>query len=158
MLAYNINLATKDIFIAMSIAEQLRESGRKVRREDGSLQHIPGRFKSLQAIGWYIEELNCAQVSMNILDIDAVPLAELFKAAKELARTFGTQVTGSEVVGMIPRKMLLQAGEDFSPQNKTDEHTLIQLAVEKLGLNDAVSFVPERKILDIEQLINRIGK
>ena len=158
MLAYNINLATKDVSIARRIAERLRETGRKTRKPDGSFQHIPGRFKSLQAIGWYIDEFACAQVSMNILDIHAVPLAELYKAAQKLANEYGTRVTGSEIVGMIPKSILLQAGKDFMPSVQADDSELVQLAIKELGLNDAVPFVPERKILDIEQLTIRKGK
>lgn len=158
MLAYNINLATKDVSIADRIAKRLRETGRKIRKEDGSFQHIPGLFKSLQAIGWYIDEFNCAQVSMNILDVNAVPLAELYRAAGDLASQFGTQVTGSEVVGMIPRSMLLKAGEDFMTSGQVDESKRIRIAIKELGLNDVVPFVPEQKILDIEQLITKKGK
>jgi len=157
MLAYNINLATKDVTTATRIAEKLRESGRKVRKKDGSATHIPGRFQSLQAIGWYIDEFDCAQVSMNVLDIHALSLAKLYMAAEELAIEFDTQVTGSEVVGMIPKSMLLQAGRDFMKSDEADDSSLIQLAIEQLGLNDVLPFVPERKILDIDKLITKPG-
>ena len=125
LVAFNVNLDTKDAAIAKKIAREIRESGTGKRR-----------FKSLQAKGWFIPEYDLAQVTTNILDIDAAPLAAVFDACRELAEEFGARVTGSEIVGMVPRRAL--AGEDDD----------VDAAIDRLGLNDIGRFDPARKIME----------
>jgi glutamate formiminotransferase/formiminotetrahydrofolate cyclodeaminase len=162
LIAYNINLNTRDRRLAHEIALQLRESGRAkrdsegniIRDEEGKAVMIPGRFKYLKAVGWYIEDYGVAQVSINFTNYRVTPPHLVFDEAVKVAEKFGLRVTGSELVGLIPKEALLLAGRYYQDkQGKSPgvpEEELIRMAVLSLGLGDVAPFDPEKKIIEYQ--------
>lgn len=143
LVAWNINLRTTDTQVAKSIAAQLRESG--YRKPDGT-QHS-GMFPYLKAIGWYMEEYDCAQVSTNVTNIEAINLAEVYTACRQLAQEAGTDVAGSELIGLIPLPALLRAGRYFEPKPSATDELLIQAAIKGLGLDSLKPFKMQERVL-----------
>lgn len=165
LIAYNINLNTGDKSIASKISGKIRtsgilkkdENGKKIIGPDGKPQRIPGRFKGVQAGGMMYDE-NIAQASMNLLNYHNVNLHDVFEATKEEAAKLGAEVTGSEIVGLVPKESLVLAGKFYSEKEETnisDEEELVAIAIDKLGLSDLYPFVPEEKI--IEYMIEETG-
>lgn len=168
MIAYNINLATKDISIAKKIAEIIRESGStnkqveaKANTQKSNVKKPSGIFKGLKSLGWYIDEYGFTQVSCNIMNYNTAPMHLVFEKISELAKQMGTEVNGSEVIGLIPEKALIDAGIYFnisnnSTTNKANNNLstkkIIGIAIKKLGLNSIKKFIPEKRIL--EYLVN----
>jgi len=163
LIAYNINLNTTSVRRANAIAFDIREKGRikregdpvtgKILKDDnGEPLYEPGLLKAVKAIGWYIEEYGIAQVSVNLTDISVTPLHIVFDTACEQARKRGLHVTGSELVGVIPLKAMLEAGRYFlHKQNRSTgipEKEIIKIAVKSLGLDDLAPFYPEKKIIE----------
>jgi glutamate formiminotransferase / formiminotetrahydrofolate cyclodeaminase len=152
LIAYNVNLNTKDVRIAQKIAQAVRESGHIITLPNGEKQRQAGLLKSLKAIGWYIEEYNCAQVSMNLTNINVTSVHHAFEACQAVAHKLGVKVTGSELIGLMPKQVMLEAGLYFlSKENKnTDvpESVLVAKAVEGLGLSDLKPFNPEERIIE----------
>lgn len=163
LIAYNVNLNTTSTRRANAIAFDVREKGRPKRRgnpltgeivkdEKGNPVMIPGTLKSVKGIGWFIEEFGIAQVSLNITDINITPVHivydEIFKKAGER----GVRVTGSEIVGLVPLKVMLEAGRYFlRKQHRSTgvpERELIKIAVKSMGLDDLYKFKPEEKIIE----------
>jgi glutamate formiminotransferase / formiminotetrahydrofolate cyclodeaminase len=142
LIAWNVNLATADPAVAGQIARRVRAIG------DG--KGTPGLFQGLKAIGWYIAEYGCAQVSMNVTDYHTAPLHEVMEACRRLAPEHGTTVTGSELIGLIPLAALLPAGHYYVAAAPADEAALVQAAVEGLGLSHLKAFLPATKILDYQ--------
>lgn len=147
LVAYNINLNTNNAEIAKKIAAQIRESG-YYETKNGQQIHVPGKYKSLKAIGWYIDEYKKAQVSMNITNINETPVHIVFEEVKKLAQCFGTHVTGSELIGLIPLQAMIAAGKFYSNNSFANEPKLIELAVDKLGLNDLGIFLANKRIVE----------
>jgi len=165
LLAYNINLSTNDKSIASKISGKLRTSGvlkkdkdgNKIIGPDGKPERIPGRFKGVQAGGMMYDE-NIAQVSMNLLNFREVNLHDVFEAVKEEAKKLGVEVTGSEVVGLVPKESLVLAGKFYSQKHNLkiiNEEEIVLLSIEKLGLSDLYPFKPEEKV--IEYMIEETG-
>ena len=165
LLAYNINLATADKTIASKIAGKIRTSGvlkkdadgNKIIGADGKAERIPGRFKGVQAGGMMYDE-HIAQVSMNLLHFREVNLHDVYEAVKEEAQQYDVSVTGSEIVGLVPKESLVLAGKYYNSKEQglsTDEEELVQLAIEHLGLSDLYRFHPEEKV--IEYMIEEQG-
>ncbi len=152
LVAYNINLNTKSVEIAKKIAAELRESGRLVKDASGKFIRIPGKIKKLRAIGWYIEDFGCAQVSMNLIDIKATPVYLAYEEVKMSAEKYGVKVTGSEQIGLIPLQAILETGKYFlQKQNKStavSDNEIINCAVHELGLNELAPFDPSRRIIE----------
>jgi glutamate formiminotransferase/formiminotetrahydrofolate cyclodeaminase len=160
LIAYNINLNTRDRRLAHEIALNLRESGRAqrdaegniVRDAEGKAVNIPGRFKHVKAVGWYIEDYGVAQISINFTNYKEAPVHLVFDEAVREAENLGLRVTGSELVGLIPREALLMAGRYYlekqgkSPGVPAGE--LIRTAVISLGLNDVSAFDADKKIIE----------
>ena len=163
LIAFNANLNTKSVRRANSIAFDVRENGR-VKTEDGSPngkpimgpdgepERIPGMLKSVKGIGWYVEEYGIAQVSMNLTDISITPLHKAFDACYESAYRRGLRVTGSEVVGLLPLKALLDAGRHYLRKQQwsegASEEELIHIAVKSMGLSELYPFNPKEKIIE----------
>jgi glutamate formiminotransferase/formiminotetrahydrofolate cyclodeaminase len=143
LIAYNFNLNTKDKKIANRIAWAIREAGRK---------GVPGKFKHVKAVGWYMEDFNCAQVSMNLTNYKKTPLAQVFDEVCAQAEKHGVRCTGSELVGLIPEDCLLQAGRHFIVKEGKSagvpRSELIRIAVTSLGLNQLYPFKPEEKVIE----------
>jgi len=160
LIAYNINLNSTNVKLAKKIAFEIRETGKlkrdsegdKVIGADGKPERIPGMFKNVQGTGWLIPEYNRAQVTVNILDLDTAPVHAVFDACCELAAKFGSRVTGSEVVGMVPKRVMIEAGLHYlKKQGATtgvNEDEIIRTAVMSLGLTDVAEFDPKHKIIE----------
>jgi glutamate formiminotransferase/formiminotetrahydrofolate cyclodeaminase len=160
LVAYNINLNTRDRRLAQEVALSLRESGRAKRDADGNIVKdakgqtvkIPGKFKEVKAVGWYIEDYGVAQISINFTNTKITPLHVVFDEAVRLAEKLGVRVTGSELVGLIPKEPLLRAGRYYlEKQGKSPgvpEAELIRTAVLSLGLNDLAPFDGDKKIIE----------
>lgn len=167
LIAVNFNLNTTSTRRANAIAFDVREKGRPmrekpivgkiVRDENGKPVMIPGTLKGCKAIGWFIEEYGIAQVSMNITDIAATPLHIAFEEVCRAAAARGVRVTGTEIVGLVPRSALLEAGKYFLRKQQrslgiTDEE-ILDIAVRSMGLSELTPFKPEEKI--VESLIEK---
>jgi glutamate formiminotransferase/formiminotetrahydrofolate cyclodeaminase len=148
LIAVNFNLDTTSVPGASAVACDVRESGRK--GPDG--RRIPGILKGCKAIGWYIEEYGIAQVSMNITDIAATPLHVAFETVCRAAAARGLRVTGTEIVGLVPKKVLLDAGRHFlgKLRRRTDvpEADILGMAVEGMGLDELRPFDPEERMIE----------
>lgn len=156
LVAYNINLNTTSTRRANAIAFDVRESGRKIQNEKGEEIVQPGTLKSVKAIGWFIEEYGVAQISMNLTNVNITPIHIAFDEVCKKANERGVRVTGSELVGLIPLKSLLDAGRYFLEKQQrsvgVSEKELIHIAVKSLGLDELSEFIPAKKI--IEYLLN----
>jgi glutamate formiminotransferase/formiminotetrahydrofolate cyclodeaminase len=165
LIAYNANLNTKAVRRAMSVAFDVRENGR-IKTEDGLPSgkpvldqngepvRVPGMLKHVKAIGWYVEEYGIAQVSMNLTNIEETPLHAAFDACNESASKRGLRVTGSEIVGMLPKKCLIDAGKYFLRKQKwsegASEEELIDIAIRSMGLNELKPFDPKEKLIEFK--------
>ncbi|HOP31784.1 MAG TPA: glutamate formimidoyltransferase [Candidatus Hydrothermia bacterium] len=152
LIAYNVNLNTKDKKLANNIAKRIRENGYGLKNEKGEKVQIPGLLSHVRAIGWYIDEYQIAQISINLLNYKKTPLWKVFETCEEEARKDGLRVTGSEIVGLVTKEAILDAGKHFlKKQGKNTgipESEIIHIAVKSLGLNDVQKFEPEKKIID----------
>ena len=165
LVAYNVNLNTKSVRRANSVAFDVRENGR-VKTEDGwpsgkpvldangEPVRVPGMLKHVKAIGWYVEEYGLAQVSMNLTNLEETPLHAAFDACNEAASKRGLRVTGSEVVGMLPKKCLVEAGKYFLQKQKSSEgaseEELIDVAIRSMGLSELKPFDPKERIIEFK--------
>src|SRR5438067_2383521 len=165
LIAYNVNLNTKSVRHANSVAFDVREQGR-VKTADGSPSgkpvldangepvRIPGILKHVKAIGWFVKEYGIAQVSMNLTDIEETPLHAAFDACFEAASKRGLRATGSEIVGMVPKKCLTDAGRYFLRKQKwsegASEEELIDIAVRSMGLSELKRFDPQEKVIELK--------
>jgi len=160
LIAYNINLNTRDRSLARHIAFNLREKGRAkrdkegkiIRDENGKSIKISGKFKAIKAVGWFIEDYNIAQISINFTNYKISPPHLVFDEAIKEAEAIGLRVTGSELVGLIPKEAMLMAGLHYlKKQGKSPgvpEEELIDIAVKSLGLEDVSPFDPKKKIIE----------
>jgi glutamate formiminotransferase/formiminotetrahydrofolate cyclodeaminase len=163
LIAYNINLNTTSTRRANAIAFDVREAGRVMREgdpvtgkivndENGKPKSIPGSLKSVKAIGWYIEEYGVAQISMNLINIEVTPIHVAFDEVCKKAAERGIRVTGSELVGLIPLKAMLDAGKYFlrKQQRSTgvSEKELIKIAIKSMGLDELGPFNPDERIIE----------
>ncbi|MCD6132489.1 MAG: glutamate formimidoyltransferase [Candidatus Hydrothermae bacterium] len=152
LIAYNVNLNTRDKKLAHKIAKVIREKGYKAKDDQGNKIQVPGKLKKVKAIGWYIEEYGIAQVSINLTNYKITPLWKVFEACEEEAQKLGLRVTGSEIVGLIPKKALLDVGRHYlKKQGKNPgvpEEELIHIAIKSLGLDDISPFDPREKIIE----------
>ena len=165
LVAYNVNLNTKAVRRANSVAFDVREQGR-IKTEDGTPSgkpvldakgrpaHIPGMLKHVKAIGWFVEEYGIAQVSMNLTNIEETPLHAAFDACAEAANKRGLRATGSEIVGMVPKKCLMDAGRYFLRKQKWSEgvaeEELIDIAIRSMGLSELKPFDPKEKVIEFK--------
>jgi glutamate formiminotransferase/formiminotetrahydrofolate cyclodeaminase len=139
LVAWNVNLSTKDVDVAREIAQRLRSSGHRGDTE-------AGRFRALQGDGWYIEAYERAQVTFNILDYTITPLPLVFEACRREAKDLGVEVTGSQLIGLIPLDALVAAGRAY--RESDDERVLVATAVESLGLGDLAPFEVEERVFE----------
>ena len=151
LVAYNINLNTTSTRRANAIAFDVREAGRNVE-ENGVKVNKPGSLKSVKAIGWYIEEYGVAQISMNLTNINITPVHIAFDEVGNKANARGIRVTGSELVGLIPLKAMLDAGKYFLLKQQrsigVSDKELIRIAVKSMGLDELGPFKPEERIIE----------
>jgi glutamate formiminotransferase/formiminotetrahydrofolate cyclodeaminase len=170
LIAYNVNLNTRDTLIAKDVALTIRDSGRSLRDSDwkfardenGKKIDVPGLLQNCKATGWFISEYDRAQVTMNLTDLSVTPLHIGYEVTKETVEKLGARVTGSEVVGLVPLSSMLDAGRYYlEKQNQAlratgrmaktvgvPESELVEIAVRSLGLRDVAPFNPEEKIIE----------
>lgn len=152
LVAYNVNLNSTSTRRANAIAFDVRERGRIVKDENGKSVTIPGSLKSVKGIGWFIEEYGVAQISMNLTNIEQTPVHIAYDEVYKKANERGVRVTGSELVGVIPLKAMLDAGKYFlrKQQRSTGipESEIIKIAVKSLGLDELYPFEPNKKIVE----------
>ena len=168
LIAYNINLNTKDHRLATDIAFELREVGRSqriknpksnnlldgeiVRDHNGKAIKVAGKFKDVKGIGWYVSEFSRAQISINFNNYKKSTIYDVFDEACKLATERGLRVTGSELVGLIPKDALIAAGEHYLKKQKRSigvpETDIIECAIQSLGLNDVTKFDTNTKIIE----------
>ena len=165
LVAYNVNLNTKSVRRANSVAFDVREQGR-AQTEDGTPWgkpildsngeeiRVPGMLKHVKAIGWFVKEYGIAQVSMNLTNIEETPLHAAFDACCESAAKRGLRATGSEIVGMVPKKCLIDAGRYFLRKQNWSEgvsdEELIDIAVRSMGLSELKPFDPKEKVIEFK--------
>ncbi len=163
LVAYNVNLNTRSVRRANSVAFDIRERGR-IKREgnpitgavvkdaDGNPVRIPGELKHVKAIGWYIDEYDLAQISMNLTNIRETPMHEAFEACRRSADRRGLRVTGSELVGLVPKSVMIEAGKYFLRKQRRStgisDEKIIDTAVKSLGLDELKPFDPKKKIIE----------
>lgn len=163
LIAVNFNLNTTSTRRAMAVAFDVREKGRPAREggsltgkilkdADGQTVWIPGTLKGCKAIGWYIEEYGIAQVSMNITDINTTPLHVAFEEVCRAAAARGLRVTGTEIVGLVPKRVLLETGRYYLEKQQRSlgisEDEIIKIAAKSLGLSDLKPFNPREKVIE----------
>jgi glutamate formiminotransferase/formiminotetrahydrofolate cyclodeaminase len=148
LIAYNVNLKTNNKDIAHEIALRIRESGRTVKDAEGRSFKVPGSLKHVKAMGVLLERLDIAQVSINLTNYTVTPPHMAFDEVRREAQKLGYDTTGSEIVGLIPREALLMAGKHFAGTQTLDERSLIDLAVQRLGLGSLEPFLPEKKVIE----------
>jgi glutamate formiminotransferase/formiminotetrahydrofolate cyclodeaminase len=160
LVAYNVNLNTVDKRLATRIAGEIREKGRKqldakgkpVRDAAGEEIWEPGLLKGIKAVGWTIPEFGCAQISINVTDLDATPLHVVFDTCEERARAHGLRVTGSEIVGLVPRDVLLAAGRHYLARmgrsTGVPEAAIVHVAARTLGLSEVKPFDPRAAVVE----------
>ncbi|MBR1677893.1 MAG: glutamate formimidoyltransferase, partial [Bacteroidales bacterium] len=163
LVAVNFNLNTTSTRRAMAVAFDVREKGRKAREggsltgkllkdKDGNQVWIPGTLKGCKAIGWYIDEYGIAQVSMNITDIDVTPLHVAFEEVCRAAAARGLRVTGAEIVGLVPKRVLLEAGRFYLERQQRSlgisEDEIVRMAVKSMSLDDLKPFHPKEKVIE----------
>ncbi len=152
LIAYNINLNSGDPKQAHQIAKDIRESGRIIKDEAGMPKRIPGACKGVKALGWYIEEYGMAQVSTNITDRHASPVHRVFEACRQSAALRGLEVGGSELVGLIPKDVLLDAGLFYLSKEalstEIPKYDILEKGVKSLGLHQLRPFNIEEKVLE----------
>lgn len=163
LIAVNFNLNTTSTRRAMAVAFDVREKGRPAREggsltgkiikdEAGKTVWIPGTLKGCKAIGWFIEEYGIAQVSMNITDMNVTPLHVAFEEVCRAAAARGLRVTGTEIVGLVPKRVLVDAGKFYLEKQQRSlgvpEEELIKIAVKSLGINDLKPFNPKEKVIE----------
>ncbi len=160
LVAYNVNLNTTSVRRANSVAFDVREQGRVVTDEKGKTvldekgepKREAGMCKSVKGIGWFIEEYGIAQVSMNLTNINETPLHIAFEACCQSAEKRGMRVTGSELVGLVPKRVLIEAGQYFLKKQKrsagVSEEELIKIAVKTFGLDELTPFDPQKQVIE----------
>ncbi len=160
LVAFNVNLNTTSTRRANAIAFDVREAGRvatdekgkNLLDEKGQTIRIPGTLKATKAIGWYIEEYGVAQISMNLTDILITPVHIAFDEVERASRERGIRVTGSELVGLVPKQSLIDAAKHYLTKQQRscglDEKELIKIAVKSLGLDELKPFIPQERVIE----------
>lgn len=147
LVAYNVNVDEPDARVSKMIGSIVRSSGRLLKSETGAKIRSTGMLTKVQGMGVQLEELGISQVSMNLLDAEACSLQLAFKVCESLASDHGVSLCGSEIVGLVPLSVMLDAGRYFVGEEH-DEQTLVQAAVDALGLNEHHDFDPQRHIIE----------
>jgi glutamate formiminotransferase/formiminotetrahydrofolate cyclodeaminase len=165
LIAYNINLNTKSTRIANRIAFDVRETGRVAREgnpftgkiitdEAGEAVRISGACKAVQAVGWFIDEYDVAQVSANLMNFNITPIHTFFDEVQKSALERGVRITGSELVGLIPLQAMLDAGKHYLTKQErsigVSDEELIHIAIKSLGLDELAPFDPKKKIIEYQ--------
>lgn len=168
LIAYNVNLNTRNKKLANKIGKIIRESGypkkekgKKVLDENGNPVIIPGKLQECRAVGWYIDEYDMAQVSINLTNYKITPIHLAFDTVCEEAQKLGLRVTGSEIVGLVPKEAMIMAGRHYLEMQGQNigipEKDIIANAIQSLGLNEVACFNPEEKIIEYAYKKDKTG-
>lgn len=170
LIAYNVNLNTTSTRRANAVAFDIREKGRQKKDEkgkpvkdaNGEVVWEPGLLKSVKGIGWFIEEYGIAQISMNLTNMNVTPMHIAFDTACERAAARGMRVTGSELVGLVPLKAMLDTGKYFLEKQKRSvgvgDAELIRIAIKSMGLDELSPFDPQKKIIEYRMQDTNVKK
>lgn len=153
LIAFNVNIKGGTLEIAKKIAGKLRETGYIFKDANGNKTRITGLHKGLRAIGWYIDEFEKVQISMNITDIKSSPLHLVFESCQNLAKAYNVEVSGSELIGLVPKRAMIEAGYYFKTECKNPQEA-IEIAKNTLNLNEVKRFDLTDHILDIEKIMS----
>lgn len=161
LIAYNVNINSQSTRLANAIAFDVREIGRTkkdkitkkpIRDENKNFIRIPGKLKFVKGIGWFVDEYSIAQISYNLTNIQATPIHQVFEETVNSATSRGVRVTGSELIGLIPKNAMLESGKYFlKKQNRSvgiPEKDIILIAIKSLGLDELAEFDPNKKIIE----------
>jgi glutamate formiminotransferase/formiminotetrahydrofolate cyclodeaminase len=159
LIAFNVNLKSKSKQVASQIAAAIRQSGslerdgqgNVLREPDGTARRTAGSLTAVRAVGWFMNEYDCAQVSTNLIDFNVTSMHQVYEEVKKQAALLDTDVAGSELVGLVPLRAMVAAGRFYSGLSGSvtaREEDLIELAVSSLGLDRVRSFQPEMKIIE----------
>lgn len=152
LIAYNLNLNTKDKTIANAIAKKIREKGETKKNPDGSETVIPGLFKECKAIGWYVDDYKRAQISINLTNFNVTNMHHVFDAACIEAEKLNVRITGSEIVGLVPLTAIIDSGLHYIKKmglsRAVSEREIIEIASFSLGLSEVQKFDPDEKIIE----------
>ncbi|MCQ2076309.1 MAG: glutamate formimidoyltransferase [Bacteroidaceae bacterium] len=156
LIAVNFNLNSQSVELATQIAKEVRESGYK----DKNGKRVAGTLKGCKALGWYIKEYGIAQVSMNITDISSTPLHIAYEEVCRVANKYGAEITGTEIIGMVPKQVMLDAGLYFLNKqlklSTNPDNDLITTAIKSMNLDDLCPFIPQNKIIELK--LNQIDE
>lgn len=153
LIAYNVNLQTKNIDIVQEIASRIRQSGKKVKKKDGKWhnQTYKTTLQNVKALGWYLPEYGLSQVTTDIIDTYTTPIHVVYETIIRLAKEYGIQTKGSEIVGLVPLRAIIEAGRYYADKNneeKRNEEDLANMAIQFLGLNTVSEFIPQKRIIE----------
>ena len=155
LIAYNVNILSNQLSFSKEIAESIRETGKPKRDEAGKIikingetVRIPGKFKSVKAMGVLLEQYNITQVSINLVNYKITPMHLVFEEVKKEAELMGVKINGSEIVGLVPLDAVLEAGKYYSQGIEHNEAELVDIAIDKLGLSSLHPFNPQEKIIE----------
>lgn len=148
LVAFNVNLDTKNVEIAKRIAEKIRHSGKIMVDENGIKKRVHGLCSGVKAIGWYIRDFDKVQVSMNIVDVKKTPVHLAYKTCMDIAHQYGVNITGSELIGCIPRISLIEAGKYFAHHQSINQ-SYESFAVEYMNMNEVKPFDMTKNVIDL---------
>jgi glutamate formiminotransferase/formiminotetrahydrofolate cyclodeaminase len=148
LVAYNVNIDEPDADVAKKIGSLVRSTGRLVKREDGRRMRVPGMLPMVQGMGVSLESHGISQVSMNLRDVVQCPMHVAFEACKSIANDHDTSTPGSELVGLVPLKAMLESGRWYAGKDVTDERALVSAAIQGLGLDSLSPFDPDKRIIE----------
>lgn len=148
LVAYNVNLQESDAKVSAVIGKTIRQSGPVIKNSNGERLPVPGMLAKVQGMGFPLDEHGISQVSMNLQDISVTPMHVVYETIKWLADNHGIEVSGSELVGLVPLRAMLEAGRWYNPEANDDDE-LISAAVDGMGLNDLSPFIAKERIIEM---------
>lgn len=148
LVAYNVNLAEPDAKVARMVGSLVRSTGRLIKQKDGRRMRVPGALPMVQGMGVPLESHGISQVSMNLRDVNQCPMHVAYEACKSIASDHGVEVSGSEVVGLVPLSAILSAGRWYAEEGIDEESILVKAAIEGLGLSELNAFEPNQRIIE----------
>lgn len=156
LVAYNVNVDETDATVAKKIGSLVRSTGRLLKQEDGRRTRIPGMLPMVQGMGVTLESHGISQVSMNLRDVEQCPMHIAYEACKSIGADHGTEVPGSELVGLVPLSAMLESGKWYAGEGEEDEKALVDAAIQGLGLDQLGPFDPTERIIEwaVEKAVN----
>ena len=148
LVAYNVNINETDAVVSKKIGSLVRSSGRLIKHSDGRKMRVPGMLTMVQGMGVTLEAHGISQVSMNLRDVEQCPMHVAYEACKTLAEDHGIDTLGSELVGLVPLEALLKSGSWYAEEEESDEATLVEAAIQGLGLSHLEEFNPHERIIE----------